>query len=108
MAAESPRAHDPGSEGGHVSEPLAPLDSPFQIRRECLACRGAAAVFDMSYFGKFYLVGEDARKAADWLFSADVSRPSGTRPGRRAEPLAQLWAPQRGGISGFLQHTLCP
>ncbi|XP_028343053.1 sarcosine dehydrogenase, mitochondrial, partial [Physeter macrocephalus] len=32
----------------------------------------------MSYFGKFYLVGLDARKAADWLFSADVSRPPGS------------------------------
>lgn len=53
-----------------------------QIRQECLACRGAAAVFDMSYFGKFYLVGVDAKKAADWLFSADVSRPPGTGPGR--------------------------
>ncbi|XP_036074095.1 sarcosine dehydrogenase, mitochondrial isoform X4 [Rousettus aegyptiacus] len=48
------------------------------IKQECLACRGAAAVFDMSYFGKFYLVGEDASKAADWLFSADVSRPPGS------------------------------
>ncbi|XP_054375352.2 sarcosine dehydrogenase, mitochondrial isoform X5 [Pongo abelii] len=48
------------------------------IKKECLACRGAAAVFDMSYFGKFYLVGLDARKAADWLFSADVSRPPGS------------------------------
>ncbi|XP_005654662.1 sarcosine dehydrogenase, mitochondrial isoform X2 [Sus scrofa] len=48
------------------------------IKKECLACRGAAAVFDMSYFGKFYLVGPDARKAADWLFSADVSRPPGS------------------------------
>ncbi|XP_072604325.1 sarcosine dehydrogenase, mitochondrial isoform X5 [Vulpes vulpes] len=47
------------------------------IKKECLACRGAAAVFNMSYFGKFYLVGLDARKAADWLFSADVSRPPG-------------------------------
>ncbi|XP_058158634.1 sarcosine dehydrogenase, mitochondrial [Dasypus novemcinctus] len=48
------------------------------IKRECLACRGAAAVFDMSYFGKFYLVGLDAKKAADWLFSADVNRPPGS------------------------------
>ncbi|XP_077005171.1 sarcosine dehydrogenase, mitochondrial isoform X1 [Tamandua tetradactyla] len=48
------------------------------IKKECLACRGAAAVFDMSYFGKFYLVGLDARKAADWLFSADVSRSPGS------------------------------
>uniref|UniRef100_A0A452VFE1 Sarcosine dehydrogenase n=1 Tax=Ursus maritimus TaxID=29073 RepID=A0A452VFE1_URSMA len=47
------------------------------IKKECLACRGAAAVFNMSYFGKFYLVGLDAKKAADWLFSADVSRPPG-------------------------------
>lgn len=52
----------------------------FQIREECLACRRAAAVFNMSYFGKFYLLGVDARKAADWLFSADVNRPPGTGP----------------------------
>ena len=52
----------------------------FQIQKECLACRGAAAVFNMSYFGKFYLLGVDARKAADWLFSADVNRPPGTGP----------------------------
>ncbi|XP_008561763.1 PREDICTED: sarcosine dehydrogenase, mitochondrial-like [Galeopterus variegatus] len=32
----------------------------------------------MSYFGKFYLLGPDARKAADWLFSADVSRLPGS------------------------------
>ncbi|KAI4587746.1 hypothetical protein MJG53_005533 [Ovis ammon polii x Ovis aries] len=48
------------------------------VKKECLACRGAAAVFDMSYFGKFFLVGPDAGKAADWLFSADVSRPPGS------------------------------
>ncbi|KFO21517.1 Sarcosine dehydrogenase, mitochondrial [Fukomys damarensis] len=51
---------------------------PAPIQRECLSCRGAAAVFDMSYFGKFYLLGPDARKAADWLFSANVSRPPGS------------------------------
>lgn len=28
----------------------------------------------MSYFGKFYLTGPDAKKAADWLFSADVNK----------------------------------
>lgn len=48
------------------------------IQKECLTCRGAAAVFNMSYFGKFYLLGVDARKAADWLFSADVNRPPGS------------------------------
>ncbi|XP_065377862.1 sarcosine dehydrogenase, mitochondrial-like [Macaca fascicularis] len=44
----------------------------FSYQHEYLACREATAVFDMSYFGKFYLVGLDARKVADWLFSADL------------------------------------
>ncbi|XP_078406384.1 sarcosine dehydrogenase, mitochondrial isoform X1 [Cetorhinus maximus] len=44
-----------------------------QIKFECERCRNAAAIFDMSYFGKFYLLGPDAKKAADWLFSAEVS-----------------------------------
>uniref|UniRef100_A0A670YMR8 Sarcosine dehydrogenase, mitochondrial n=1 Tax=Pseudonaja textilis TaxID=8673 RepID=A0A670YMR8_PSETE len=48
------------------------------IRAECLSCRNALAVFDMSYFGKFYLVGPDARKAANWLFTADVRKAPGT------------------------------
>ncbi|KAK3866803.1 hypothetical protein Pcinc_027685 [Petrolisthes cinctipes] len=49
-----------------------------QLQRECLGCREGAAIFDMSYFGKFYLTGPDAQKAADWLFTADMSRPAGT------------------------------
>ncbi|KAM9064238.1 sarcosine dehydrogenase, mitochondrial isoform X1 [Sarcophilus harrisii] len=48
------------------------------IQKECLSCRDAVAVFDMSYFGKFYLVGPEARKAADWLFSADVHKDPGS------------------------------
>ncbi|XP_060107035.1 sarcosine dehydrogenase, mitochondrial [Heteronotia binoei] len=48
------------------------------IRNECLTCRNTVAVFDMSYFGKFYLVGPEARKAANWLFTADVGKPPGT------------------------------
>lgn len=55
----------------------------FQIRKECLSCRNALALFDMSYFGKFYLVGPDARKAADWLFTADVRK----SPGRASSSL---------------------
>ncbi|KAM4662540.1 sarcosine dehydrogenase, mitochondrial [Discoglossus pictus] len=47
------------------------------IRRECLLCRNGVAVFNMSYFGKFYLVGPDAKKAANWLFTADVNKPPG-------------------------------
>lgn len=32
----------------------------------------------MSYFGKFYLVGPEATKAVNWLFTADVSKAPGT------------------------------
>lgn len=48
-----------------------------QIKSECLACRHGVAVFDMSYFGKFYLTGPDAKEAADWLFTADVNKKPG-------------------------------
>ncbi|XP_053551873.1 sarcosine dehydrogenase, mitochondrial [Bombina bombina] len=47
------------------------------IKSECLMCRHRVAVFNMSYFGKFYLVGPDAKKAANWLFTADVNKPPG-------------------------------
>uniref|UniRef100_A0A4W3JUE9 Sarcosine dehydrogenase n=1 Tax=Callorhinchus milii TaxID=7868 RepID=A0A4W3JUE9_CALMI len=49
-----------------------------KVGAECLSCREAVAVFDMSYFGKFYLVGPDAKAAADWLFTADVSKSLGS------------------------------
>ncbi|NXG33368.1 SARDH protein, partial [Dromaius novaehollandiae] len=48
------------------------------IKNECLTCRNALALFDMSYFGKFYLVGPEATKAANWLFTADVSKAPGS------------------------------
>uniref|UniRef100_UPI00358DEC94 sarcosine dehydrogenase, mitochondrial n=1 Tax=Myxine glutinosa TaxID=7769 RepID=UPI00358DEC94 len=48
------------------------------IGAECLSCRNAAAVFNMSYFGKFYLVGPDARKAANWIFTANMDKPVGS------------------------------
>lgn len=62
-----------------------------QIKKECLTCRNALALFDMSYFGKFYLVGPEATKAADWLFSADVSKAPGTAS---APPFAGEISPQ--------------
>ena len=33
----------------------------YQIRAECLATRYRAALFNMSYFGKFWLKGPDAQ-----------------------------------------------
>lgn len=85
-----------------------PLHWAFQIQKECLTCRGAAAVFNMSYFGKFYLLGVDARKAADWLFSADVNRPPGTGPREEGSvalllqcQMEQRWGEQAGGLLFF-------
>jgi len=43
-----------------------------QIKAECLSCRQNAAIFDMSYFGKFYLTGPDSQAAADFIFTNDV------------------------------------
>merc|ERR550519_1668881 len=43
------------------------------IKRECLATRNTAALFNMSYFGKFYLTGPEAQAAADWVFSANMT-----------------------------------
>jgi glycine cleavage system aminomethyltransferase T len=48
-----------------------------QIGAECRTCRDGVAVFDMSYFGKFYLTGEDAEKAVDWLFTNNMDKPPG-------------------------------
>lgn len=97
-AGGSPAPRTPGAPPAPGSQHLLP---PWQIKRECLACRGAAAAFNMSYFGKFYLVGPDAGKAADWLFSADVSRPPGTRSGSGHAPVpAQRPAEPRGHSPG--------
>ena len=50
-----------------------------QIGNECLGCRENVAVFNMSYFGQYYLTGPDAQKAADWIFSNDMNKPPGKR-----------------------------
>lgn len=39
----------------------------------------------MSYFGKFYLTGPDAKKAADWLFTADVNKKPGQSKKKKQE-----------------------
>ncbi|XP_023344278.1 sarcosine dehydrogenase, mitochondrial isoform X2 [Eurytemora carolleeae] len=47
------------------------------IRHECLATRTTAGVFNMSYFGKFYLTGPDAQAAANWIFTGNMDCPPG-------------------------------
>ncbi|XP_045507727.1 sarcosine dehydrogenase, mitochondrial [Colias croceus] len=44
------------------------------IAKEALACRNAAALFNMSYYGKFYLTGPDAQRTADLAFTADLTK----------------------------------
>nr|CAG4641459.1 EOG090X014D [Eurycercus lamellatus] len=47
------------------------------IKKECQAVRERVAVFDMSYFGNYYLIGRDAQAAADWVFTNDMKKPAG-------------------------------
>ncbi|XP_026725861.1 sarcosine dehydrogenase, mitochondrial [Trichoplusia ni] len=44
------------------------------IGQEALQCRNAAALFNMSYYGKFYLTGPDAQRTAELAFTADLSK----------------------------------
>ena len=48
-----------------------------QIGKECLGCRERVAVFNMSYFAKYYLTGPDSQKAVDWLFTNNMAKPPG-------------------------------
>ena len=42
-----------------------------------MTCRDMAAVFNMSYFTNLYLVGPDAKKAAEWIFTNNMDKPPG-------------------------------
>lgn len=48
------------------------------IKQECLSCRKNAAIFNMSYFGKFYITGPDAQAATDFIFSNNMCKPAGS------------------------------
>lgn len=43
-----------------------------EIGEECKACREKAALFNMSYFGKFFITGPKAQEAVDWIFTSDT------------------------------------
>ncbi|KAK5643152.1 hypothetical protein RI129_006997 [Pyrocoelia pectoralis] len=42
------------------------------IREEALSARNNVALFDLSHFGKMLLTGDDAERAAKWLFTAKI------------------------------------
>jgi len=46
----------------------------YQIQEEALSCRNNVGLFDMSYFGKFYICGPEANIAVDYIFTSRVNR----------------------------------
>ncbi|XP_064088685.1 sarcosine dehydrogenase, mitochondrial-like [Macrobrachium nipponense] len=70
------------------------------LAKECLSCREAAAIFDLSHFGKFHLVGPDAQQAADWIFSANVNKSPGST-------VYTCMLNQWGGIEADLTVSIC-
>lgn len=48
------------------------------VRREHLACRSAAVIFDQTSFAKFTLKGPDAAYALNWIAANNVDRPVGS------------------------------
>ena len=52
---------------------MSPYVFCLQIREECLATRNSAALFNMSYFGKFFLRGPDADAAVEWIFTNNIA-----------------------------------
>ncbi|XP_014477949.1 PREDICTED: sarcosine dehydrogenase, mitochondrial isoform X2 [Dinoponera quadriceps] len=44
------------------------------IREEALSSRNNVALFNMSYFGKYYLCGPDASEAANYIFTSQMDR----------------------------------
>lgn len=48
------------------------------IADEVISCREYCAVFNQSYFGKFFLEGPDAQKAMDFICTANMDKPDAT------------------------------
>ena len=48
------------------------------IGEEVTACRNRVAIFDQSYFGKFYLKGKDAMNALQFICTNNVNKPIGS------------------------------
>jgi len=69
------------------------------VTEECRAAREGVAIFDQSYFGKFFLRGVEADKAIQYLCGADME---GKQPGSVTyTPLCNI----RGGVEADLTVT---
>ncbi|XP_047514356.1 sarcosine dehydrogenase, mitochondrial [Pieris napi] len=67
------------------------------IGKEALACRNAAALFNLSYYGKFYLTGPDAERTADLAFTAKMKNDN--------RVMYSLMLNEKGGVEADL--TVC-
>lgn len=72
------------------------------VAEECRAARNGVALFDQSYFGKFFLEGAEAAQAVQYLCGADMSKQKlGTVT---YTPLCN----ERGGVEADLTVTRLP
>ncbi|KAB0799571.1 hypothetical protein PPYR_07451 [Photinus pyralis] len=65
------------------------------IREEALSARKDAALFDLSHFGKMLLTGQDAERAAKWLFTSEILGPNSFT--------YSCTLNDQGGLEGFLR-----
>ena len=73
-----------------------------EVAEECRAARTGVAIFDQSYFGKFFLAGPDAYAAVQYICGADMDKQS---PGSVSyTPLCN----ERGGVEADLTVTRLP
>lgn len=72
------------------------------VGEECYAARNGVAIFDQSYFGKFFLRGPDAHQAVQYICGADMEKQV---PGSVTyTPLCNV----RGGVEADLTVTRLP
>lgn len=69
------------------------------IGEEALACRNGAALFNMSYYGKFYITGPDAQRTADLAFTADMSN-------KADKVVYTLLLNEKGGVEADVTVTI--
>ncbi|KAI5642497.1 FAD dependent oxidoreductase domain-containing protein [Phthorimaea operculella] len=69
------------------------------IAQEALATRNKAALFNLSYYGKFYLTGPDAERVANLAFTADLSK-------KEDKVVYSLTLNEKGGVEGDMTVTI--
>ncbi len=73
------------------------------IKEECHAVRNSVAIFDQSYFGKFYLSGKDALKSLQYICSANMD----LKCGKKGQVVYTTLCNYNGGVEADLTVTNC-